>query len=228
MGIFNRLTTLVKSNINDLIDKAEDPEKMLKQLIADMNEQYNEASKEVAAAIADEKKLERQYQEQISLSKKWEQRAELALKKNDEGLAVEALKRKKEYDDTASGYKSQWDAQRTSTQQLKSQLKELKDKIEEAKRKKDLLIARAKRADAQKNIQKTMSGLSDNSSFDVFDKMASKVDTKEAEAMAYTELNDEMNGDDLEKQFEDLEENDPDVMDELEQLKAKLNKEKAE
>ncbi|HOA81289.1 MAG TPA: PspA/IM30 family protein, partial [Defluviitaleaceae bacterium] len=79
MGIFSRMVTLIKSNINDLIDKAEDPEKMLNQLILEMQEQYTEAKKQIAQAIADEKKLERQYNEQLKLQEEWEQKAELAV-----------------------------------------------------------------------------------------------------------------------------------------------------
>ena len=224
MGMFDRLTTLVKSNINDLISKAENPEKMLNQLIIDMNEQYNEASKEVSSTIADEKRLRKSFEEQEAQAKEWQERAELAVNKGNDELALKALKRKKEHEELMEQYRVQWEGQKEAADQLKSQLRELKNKIEEAKRNRNMLIARAKKAEAQKTIQKTMSGLNDNSAFDAFDRMSEKVDFIEAEAEAQAELNKAMAGDDLESQFAELENEDSEVMDELAKLKAKLNK----
>lgn len=225
MGIFDRLGTVIKSNINDLISKAEDPEKMLNQIIIDMSEQYNKAKVEVASAIADEKKLKRTLEEEKGRATQWAKKAELAVTKGDDSLALAALKRKKEHEDMVEQYRVQWDAQKQSTDKLKASLRELKNKIEEAKRKKSLLIARTKRAEAQKSIQRTMSGLNDSSAFDAFDRMQEKVDNIENQAAAEAELNEVMGGDDLEKQFAELEkEEDSEVLDELAALKAKMNK----
>ena len=146
MGIFSRMVTLIKSNINDLIDKAEDPEKMLNQLILEMQEQYTEAKKQIAQAIADEKKLERQYNEQLKLQEEWEQKAELAVSQQNDELALKAIKRKNEHQKLAEDYKMHLDKQREVTEKLKNSLVELNNKIEEAKRKRELLLARAKRA----------------------------------------------------------------------------------
>jgi phage shock protein A len=224
MGIFNRFATVIKSNINDLISKAEDPEKMLNQLIIDMTEQYNKAKVEVASAIADEKKLKKLLDEHEAKAAEWASKAELAVSKGDDSLAIAALNRKKEYEGLASQYRTQWEAQKAATDKLKDSLRNLSNKIEEAKRKKNLLIARTKRAEAQRSIQKTMAGLNDTSVFDTFNRMAEKVDDIEAKAMAEAELNEAMAGDDLEKKFSELENENNEVMDELAALKAKLGK----
>lgn len=224
MGIFDRLGTVIKSNVNDLISKAEDPEKMLNQLIIDMNEQYKKAKVEVASAIADEKRLKRALDEQEAKAADWTKKAELAVSKGDDKLAIAALNRKKEIDELVAQYRVQWEGQKSATDKLKASLRDLSNKIEEAKRKKGLLVARTKRAEAQKSIQKTMSGLNDNSVFDTFSRMSEKVDAIESQAVAEAELNDFMDGDDLNDQFKELEQQDAGVMDELAALKAKLGK----
>ena len=188
MGILDRIRTVLKSNINALISKAEDPEKMLNQLIMDMNEQLLEAKKQVAMSIADEKKLERQALENKAQGEDWEKKAMLAVKAGKDDLAKEALVRKQEYDGYAASFQKEFESQHASVEQLKDALRQLQAKIEEASRKKNLLIARAKRAEAQKQIQQTMGSLSANSSFDTFDRMAQKVDQIEAEAEAMKEL----------------------------------------
>lgn len=224
MGIVNRLGTLFKSNVNDMIDKAEDPEKMLNQMLIDMNEQYNKAKSSVASAIADEKQLKKSLDEEEAKAADWAKKAELAVEKGDDNLAIAALGRKKEHEDLAAQYRVQWEAQKAATDDLKASLRDLNNKIEEATRKKGILIARQKRAEAQKSIQKTMTGLNDRSAFDSFSRMSAKVDAMENKAMAEAELNKAMAGDDLDQQFKDLEKNDVAVMDELAALKAKMNK----
>ncbi|GMQ58096.1 PspA/IM30 family protein [Vallitalea sediminicola] len=224
MGIFNRISTVFKSNVNDLISKAEDPEKMLNQLIIDMGEQYNEAKGSVASAIADEKKLKKALDEEAAKAAQWGKKAELAVASGNDALALQALNRKKEYDDLVAQYQTQWQAQKNATDNLKAGLRDLSNKIEEAKRKKGLLIARTKRAEAQKSIQKTMSSVNDSSVFDTFSRISEKVDTIESEAEATTELNSYMANDDLNSQFAELENSDTEVMDELAALKAKLGK----
>jgi phage shock protein A len=205
MGIFSRLGTLIKSNLNDLISRAEDPQKMLNQIVLDMQNQLVEAKKQVAVSIADEKRLKKQLDEQGELSKEWERKAMLAVRQGDDGLAKEALRRKGEHDAQVAEYAKQWELQRQAVDKLKDQLRSLNDKIEEAKRKKNVLIARQKRAEAQRAIQDTMRGLSDTSAFDTFDRMAQRVDQIEAEAEAATELGGELTGDTLDKKFKALE-----------------------
>ncbi|MCL2776738.1 MAG: PspA/IM30 family protein [Polyangiaceae bacterium] len=205
MGIFSRLAQLIKSNINDLISKSEDPEKMLNQIVLDMNNQLVEAKKQVAASIADEKRLAKQCEQEMAQAAEWERKAMMALRAGNEELAREALARKKEHDQLSATFKDQWTKQKTSVDQLKRALRMLNDKIEEAKRKKNVLIARKKRAEAQKAIQETMHGLRDQSAFETFDRMEGKIDQIEAEAEAAGEIQEEYTGDSLATRFQQLE-----------------------
>ena len=205
MGIFARLAQLIKSNLNDLISKSEDPEKMLTQVVLDMNTQLIEAKKQVAASIADEKRLLKQMEQEMGNAAEWERRAMLAIKAGDDNLAKEALNRKKEHDQLATTYKDQWQKQKAAVDQLKTALRMLNNKIEEAKRKKNVLIARKKRAEAQKAIQETMSGMNNVSAFETFDRMAQKIDQIEAEAEASTEIAEQYTGDALAEKFGKLE-----------------------
>lgn len=227
MGIFDRFKRVVKSNLNDMISKAENPEKMLNQLIVDMNEQLIESKKAVASAIADEKKLEREMMNNQQLATDWEGKARLALKAGKEDLAKEALLRQQEYGGQTAQYKQQFEAQHASVEKLKSSLRQLQQKIEEATRKKNLLVARAKRAEAQKRIQTTMGGMSDTSAFEAFDRMAAKVDQIEAEADAMQEIEDTTKSPDqeLEKQFKELESSGASADLLLEDLKKKMKAE---
>jgi len=223
MGIFSRLKTLIAANVNAMIGKAEKPEKMLNQLIVEMNEQLIESKKAVAIAIADEKKLEREKDNQFTQSREWERKAMLAVTSGKDDLAKEALLRKQEFDNASAEYQKQWEAQKSAVDHLKESLRELQNKIEEAQRKKNLLIARAKRAEAQQKIQDTISTVSGNrSAFDAFDRMAAKVDEMEAMADASKELQDLSNNANLERQFKQLEKSDTaaDMM--LLELKEKM------
>lgn len=221
MGIFARLATLIKSNLNDLISRSEDPEKMLNQVILDMSSQLIEAKKQVAVSIADEKRLAKQAEQQASQAAEWERRAMLAVKAGDDGLAKDALARKKEFDGLAATLKTQWEKQKYSVEQLKTALRMLNDKIEEAKRKRSVLIARMKAAEAQKAIRETMSGMSNSSAFETFDRMAQKVDQAEAEAEASAEVAEEYSGDALAAKFGRLEQT-AGADDELLALKRKM------
>ncbi|HET6487426.1 MAG TPA: PspA/IM30 family protein [Spirochaetia bacterium] len=222
MGILDRIRTVLKANINALISRAEDPEKMLNQLIVDMNEQLLDAKKQVAMAIADEKKLERQTLENKGQAEDWERKAMLAVKAGKDDLAKEALLRKQEYEGYAASFQKEFESQHASVEQLKDALRQLQSKIEEASRKKNLLIARAKRAEAQKQIQQTMGSLAGGSSFDTFDRMAQKVDQIEAEADAMKELGTVTADQKLEDKFKELESSDATADKLLEDLKSKM------
>ncbi|MFW6232148.1 MAG: PspA/IM30 family protein [Spirochaetota bacterium] len=205
MGIFDRFRRVVKSNLNDMISKAENPEKMLNQLIVDMNQQLIESKKSVASAIADEKKLERQVKENLAAGQEWERKAMLAVRAGKDDLAKEALIRKQEFDKTAAQYKEQWEAQHDSVEKLKSALRGLQQKIEEAQRKKNLLVARARRAEAQKRINETIGGMADTSAFEAFDQMSKRMDQIEAENDAMLEIEGTTESESLEQQFAQLE-----------------------
>ncbi len=223
MGIFSRLGTLIKSNINDLITKAEDPEKMLTQVLLEMQQQLVEAKKAVAVAIADEKKLQKQYTAEADKSKEWERKAMVAVRAGDDNLARQALARKQEHETIATQFQQQWLAQKQAVEKLKDALRLLNNKIEEAKRKKNILIARKKRAEAQQQIANTMQGLGDTSAFDTFDRMAERIQLMEAEAEAGAELAGELSGDTLESKFLQLEQGGASSEDDaLSELKAKM------
>jgi phage shock protein A len=223
MGLFDRFRRVVKSNINDMISKAENPEKMLTQLIEDMNGQLIESKKAVAGAIADEKQLERQLLQQRAQAEDWEKRAVLAVREGKDELAKRALVRNQELGEYVTSYQDQWQAQRDSVEQLKGSLRDLTQKIEEAQRKKNILIARAKRAEAQQRIQSTLSTSRDTSAFEAFDRMAKKVDQIEAQADAEREINQIDTGDKaLESEFKQLEKGDTSADRLLEDLKKKM------
>jgi phage shock protein A len=205
MGIFARLAALLKSNLNDLISNSEDPEKMLNQIVMDMSNQLLEAKRQVAGSIADEKRLAKQVEQETANATEWERRAMLAVRAGDDALAKEALSRKKEHQTLAEQFQDQWSKQKQAVDQLKLALRALNNKIEEAKRKKSLLIARKKRAEAQKAIQETMTGLKNASAFETFDRMAGRIEQMEAEAEAHAELNEEATGDTLAHKFRELE-----------------------
>jgi phage shock protein A len=223
MGIFARLGTLIKSNINDLISRAEDPEKMLNQVLLEMQQQLVDAKKSVAVAIADEKKLQKQYNAELDKAKEWERKAMVAVRAGDDALARQALVRKQEHENISAQFQEQWIAQKQAVEKLKDALRLLNNKIEEAKRKKNILIARKKRAEAQQQIAATMQGLGDTSAFDTFDRMSERINLLEAEAEAGAELAGELSGDNLESKFLQLETSGGQAEDEaLLELKAKM------
>lgn len=205
MGIFDRLSTLIKSNINDLINSAENPEKMLNQIIVDMREQLGKAKQQVAAAIADEKRLHDQARAEYQLASDWEKRAMLAVQEGRDDLARQALVRHNEHLEHGRQLEMTWQTHQMETEKLKSSLRELNDKIEEAKRKKNLLIARQRRAQAQKRISDTMSGLSEKSAFEAFARMEERIDTAERQLRAAAEIDEEFTGDKLSNEFRQLE-----------------------
>lgn len=223
MGIFSRLATLFKSNANHAISQAENPEKILNQLILDMREQMVNAKKQVAVAIADEKRLEKQARDAAEQAAEWERKAMLAVNAGRDDLAMEALTQQKQHGGLALEYQKQWELQKNATDKLRVSLRQLNDKIEDARRKKDLLIARSRRAEAQKQIHDTLSGLGDNSAFDTFDRMAQKVDRIEAESDASVELSNDLSDMNLADKFKDLEAT-AGTSDALEALKARMNK----
>ena len=205
MGIFDRLSTLLRSNLNDLISSAEDPEKMLNQIIVDMRGQLVKAKQQVAAAIADEKRLRDQADAELRQAQDREKRAILAAQEQRDDLAKQALVRHNEHLEHAQQLDATWQAHRAETEKLKSSLRDLNDKIEEAKRKKNLLLARERRAQAQKRIAETMSGLSEKSAFDAFARMEEKIEQRERQIRASSEIDEEMTGDRLANDFKRLE-----------------------
>ncbi len=205
MGLFDRLSQLLRSNINDLISRAEDPEKMLNQILVDMRGQLVKAKQQVASAIADEKRLRDQTDAEYRQAEEWERRAMLAVQEGRDDLAKQALVRQSEHLQHAQQLETTWQAHRLETEKLKNSLRDLNDKIEEAKRKKNLLVARQRRAQAQKRITETMSSLSEKSAFEAFARMEERIEQNERLLKATTEIDEEVSGDRLQSQFRQLE-----------------------
>ncbi len=205
MGIFDRLAALLKSNINDLISKAENPEKMLDQIVVDMQNQLGRAKQQVAAAIADEKRLKDQFEAEYKQSQDWENKAMLAVKEGRDDLAKQALVRQAEHYEHAVTLEGTWQSHVLETEKLKNSLRDLNDKIQEAKRKKNLLLARQRRAQAQQKISETMSSMSEKSAFEAFARMEEKIATNERMLQASTEIEEEFTGDRLAGDFKRLE-----------------------
>jgi phage shock protein A len=205
MGLFDRLSSLLRSNINDLISKAEDPEKMLNQIIVDMRSQLVKAKQQVASAIADEKRLRDQADAEYKQAGEWEQRAMLAVKESRDDLAKQALLRHGEHLQHGQQLEQTWETHRLETEKLKNSLRDLNDKIEEAKRKKNLLVARQRRAQAQKRIAETMSSMSEKSAFEAFARMEERIEQNERQLKASVEIEEEFTGDTLQRDFKQLE-----------------------
>lgn len=205
MGIFDRLSTLIKSNLNDLISSAEDPEKMLNQILLDMRNQLARAKQQVAAAIADEKRLRDQADTEFRNADDWEKRAMLAVQQGRDDLARQALLRGQEHLAHGQQLATTWEQHRMETEKLKQSLRDLNDKIEEAKRKKNLLVARQRRAEAQARISQTMSGLSETSAFEAFNRMEERITSTERQLQAAQEIDEEFAGDRLVGEFRQLE-----------------------
>lgn len=205
MGFFSRLGTVIRANLNALIGRAEDPKKVLEQSLADMKGQITKVRQEVASAIADEKKLQGQVEREKQQGGDWERRAMLAVQEGRDDLAKQALMRHAEHLQNAQQLHETWLKHKADTENLKQSLRQMNDKLEELKRKKNVLIARQKRAEAQGRIQQTMSSMSDQSAFDTFQRMEEKIDDMERQALAASELAGELSGDSLVSEFKALE-----------------------
>lgn len=218
MGLFDRISRVVRANLNDVVSKAEDPEKILEQSIIDMQEDLVQLRQAVAQTIATQKRTEQQYNKAQTEANSWQQRAQLALQKGDENLARQALERKKTNSETAGALKAQLDGQSGQVETLKRNLIALESKISEAKTKKDMLKARAQAAKANEQLQGAIGRLGTSSAMGAFERMEEKVMIMEARSQSAAELA----GADLEGQFAQLESG-SDVDDELAMMKAQLS-----
>ena len=217
MGFFDRLSRLLRANLNDLVSKAEDPVKILDQSVADMQSDLVKLRQAVAMAISSQKRLKNQADQADEQIKVWYGRAELALQKGEEDLAREALTRRKTFQESSEALTSQLKGQEGQVELLKRNLVALEGKIAEARTKKDMLKARAQAAKAQQQLQSAVGNMGSNSAMAAFDRMEDKVQSLEASSQAAAELA----GADLESQFASLEGAD-DIDDELTDLRQKL------
>ena len=226
MGVFRRLSDLLKANVNDLIDRAEDPEKMVKQIIIDMQTELAKATQNYGKAKASERLAEKKYLDAQKVSADWEAKAKAALAKGDQDLAKQALARKVKADEDLANYKEMFESISAQTDAIGDQVEVLKSKLEEAKSRQAMLIARSQMADTQKSLAKAAGSFDPNSSFDKFQRMEEKVVRKEAEAAAFTEIAGDAltggTGDELKNTFRDLE-SEAKVDAELQRLLAEMN-----
>lgn len=192
MGILERISALIKANINELLDRAEDPEKMLNQLIRDMEEGNREAREQVINAMADQKRLEKKYLANLNLAKEWEHKAEVAMRSGDEDSARKALKRAQDYEELSNDLKLALDKQEDNVTELRLQLTALQAKIEEAKQKRGVLVARHRRLKAAQKIRESASGLkATDEAFAAFQRMEDRIELEEMRMEASAELDEE-------------------------------------
>jgi len=222
MKIFSRLADLLKANINDLIDRAEDPEKMVKQIIIDMEDQLQRAVQGLGTVLASERQMEKQLNASKEESKMWEKRAKDALEAGDEGLAKKALAKKLESDEDVKQYEEIHEGISKQLSVLRGQVDILKEKLVEARTRQSMIIARDKVADARKEVASAVGDLDSSGVFAKMDKMERKVAEKEAQADAAYDISGlEESEDDPFAKMEDKKALD----DELVRLKKEMGKE---
>jgi len=216
MALLERVSTLVRANLNDLIDKAEEPEKMIKQVILDMNNQLLQVKTQVAIAIADQHLLEKKKVENDGKTQEWMRKAELAVDKKQDDLARAALLRVESYRDLSSNFAQQLEDQKAQVENLKSALRDLDQKLAEANAKADMLITQHRRARAATRATGAQSAMNADARSETFDRMRRKVAREEAIGEARSQLL----ADDLEGRLAMLEKEDR-IEQLLTELKAK-------
>lgn len=214
MAILDRISQLVRANVNDLIDRAEDPQKMLDQILRDMQSNITQARAQVASMIAQEKELEADLDQTKQLSAEWNDKATRAVTAGKDDLAREALRRKRDNDESSTLYAQQLDVQQQSVEKLKQQLRLLESKYQTTLSQRDTLVARQRRAQATQQVAQHVSVLSPLDPSAELDRMERKIRSNEAQAAALTELDDSS----FDAQFREL--GDADIEQELQALKA--------
>jgi len=204
MSLLDRVSTLIRANLNDLIDKAEDPEKLIKQVILDMQNQLMQVKTQVAIAIADQHVLEKKQRENKEKETEWMRKAELAVDKKQDDLARAALERAMSYKQMAQSFASLEADQKSEVENLKNALSKLEQKLAEAESKSDMLIAQHRRARALSKASDAKIALGGRSNAATFDRMSRKVRTAQAVGQAKAELA----GDSVEDRFAAMEKED--------------------
>ncbi|HZR63663.1 MAG TPA: PspA/IM30 family protein [Terriglobales bacterium] len=218
MALLERVSTLIRANLNDLVDKAEDPEKMIKQVTLDMQNQLLQVKTQVAIAIADQHLLEKKHKENEDKISEWTRKAELAVNKKEDDLARAALHRVESYREMAANFAQQVNDQKAQVENLKTALRKLEQKLEEARAKADVLIAQHRRARAVGKAHDARTAIGDGSKSAAFDRMKHKVAHNEAVSHAKSELG----TDDVEDRLTAMEKEDR-----IEQLLAEMKAKRA-
>ncbi|TFU14491.1 PspA/IM30 family protein [Thermus tengchongensis] len=217
MNLLDRISRLIRANLNDLLRRAEDPEKIMEQALLDMKEALREAREQVAAAMAEGKRLEREVESHLKEAALWEEKAKEALQAGREDLAKEALKRRKRALDLAEGFRQQAEEQKALIDRLMTQLKALEAKIDEAEARKKLLLARKKGVEAAEAVRRMESRLDQHPALEAFEEMEARILAMEDRHEALKELD----GRDLEKELAALSA-EKEVEEELLRLKREL------
>jgi len=202
MALLERVSTLIRANLNDLVERAENPEKMLKQVILDMQNQFLQVKTQVAIAIADLHLLEKKQKENHDKENDWMHKAELAVEKKDDALARAALERAMSFKQMAASFEEQIADQKTQVELLRDALNKLDQKIMEAESKAELLIAQHRRSKAVGRASDANAKAGDKSAVAAFDRMKNKVQRESAISQAKAEINGE---DDLDRKFAKME-----------------------
>lgn len=226
MGIFGRISDIISANLSEFAEQFEQPEKMLKQAIREMETSISEVTSQTAKAMANEKTLKRELQRNKAQAEQWAGRAEKAVEAGDDDLARKALARKNEHQKVVEALEDQLQAATEASRTLKRQLSAMKAKLAEAKRNLTTLSARKRAADFRKKLDSQAAGLTaevDDSAFAKFDRLKSKVEQAEAEAEAIAELRGIEAGGTAEDVAE-IPEEEVDVVAELAELKQRLGK----
>jgi phage shock protein A len=218
MALLERVSTLIRANINDLIDKAEEPEKMIKQVILDMQNQLLQVKTQVAIAIADQHLLQKKHKENEEKISEWTRKAELAVGKKDDDLARAALHRVESYREMTDSFAQQVSDQKAQVENLKTALRSLEQKLTEAQAKADVLVAQHRRARAVGKAHDARTAIGDGSKSTAFDRMKRKVAHNEAVSQAKSELG----ADDVEDRLTAIEKEDR-----IEQLLAEMKAKRA-
>ena len=205
MGLLERVSTLIRANINDVIDRAEDPEKMIKQVILDMENQYMQVKTQVAVSIADQHMLEKKQKENEDVGSDWMRKAERAVDKKEDDLARAALDRYQTSQRLAQSYREQVDDQKVQVEALKGALMKLEQKLDEAKSKRDMLIARHRRSVALNKAAQAHNAAGDGAKSAAFDRLKDRVNQSESVASAELELNSDEVGERLNRLDRDTE-----------------------
>ena len=204
MSLLDRVSTLIRANLNDLIDKAEDPEKMIKQVILDMQNQLMQIKTQVAIAIADQHVLEKKQKDNSDKEAEWLRKAELAVDKKQDDLARAALERSMSFKQMAGGFDTLVADQKIEVDNLKSALHKLEQKLAEAESKSEMLIAKHRRARMLARASDAQMAIGDRSNSATFNRMQNKVQRAEA----VSKVKAEMAGDDIDDKFAALEKQD--------------------
>ena len=220
MAIFERISDLVRANINDLIDRAENPEKMVKQIIIDMEDQLRKATQGLGTAMGSLNQVKKQLANAEEQSNVWQSKAKACLEQGNEELAKQALENKVKQDQMVAQYQEMTNSMEAQVNEIKAQVDVLKQKLEEARSKQAMLVARSQMADAKSQMAKTLGNMDSKSAFAKMDKMEQKIEQKEAQADAFSEISgvQESESDPFAKMDKDNK-----INEELEKLKKELN-----